>query len=54
MPVGPAIPAASRRTAGFTAGRDRLLGWLSTAITVVAAALSILVVASVAVVLGIT
>jgi hypothetical protein len=56
MPVGilPAIPAASRRTSGLKARRDRLLGWLSTAITALAATLAVLVVAIVAVGLGIT
>jgi hypothetical protein len=56
MPVGirPAIPAASPRTVAVRSGRDRLLRWLSGAITSLCAAVAILVVAMVAVVLGIT
>jgi hypothetical protein len=48
------MPVASRRMAGFKAGRDRLLRWFANTVTALAAALAILMVAMVAVVLGIT
>jgi hypothetical protein len=48
------MPATSQQTAGFKAGRDRSLRWVSTAIAALAAAVAILVVAMVAVVLGIS
>ena len=56
MPVAirPAIPAALPRTAATRAGRERLLRGLATAVTVLTAAIAILVVATAAVVLGIT
>ena len=56
MPVAirPAIPDALPRTAATRAGRERLLCGLATAVTVLTAAIAILVVATAAVVLGIT
>ncbi len=49
-----AIPSELPRAVAFRAGRDRLLRWLATAVTVLTAAIAILVVAMAAVVLGIT
>ena len=56
MPVAirPAIPDALPRTAATRAGRERLLRGLATTVTVLTAAIAVLVVATAAVVLGIT
>jgi hypothetical protein len=52
--IRPAVPSAWPRAVAFRAGRNRLLQWFATAVTVVAASIAILVVAMAAVVLGIT
>ena len=56
MPVDirPAIPAAFPRTVAFRPGRDRMRRWFATTLTVLTAAIAILVVAAAAVVMGIT
>ena len=56
MSVGmrPAVPLAWPRVVAFRAGRDRLVRWLSTAVTVIAASVAIVFVAMAAVVLGMT
>jgi len=50
----PAIPLALPRPGAFTAGRDRLLRLLATAITILTATIAVVVVAVAAVALGIT
>jgi hypothetical protein len=50
----PAIPVALPRLAASRRGRDRFLRWAATAVTVLSAAVAIMVVALTAVVLGIT
>jgi hypothetical protein len=56
MPVAvrPAIPAALPRLAASRRGHDRIVRWTATAVTVISAAVAIMVVALTAVVLGIT
>jgi hypothetical protein len=49
-----AIPSELPKAVAFRAGRDRLLRWLATAVTVLTAAIAVLVVAMASVVLGIT
>jgi hypothetical protein len=52
--IRPAIPAAFPRAVAFRTGRDRMRRWLATTLTVLTAAIAILVVAAAAVVMGIT
>jgi hypothetical protein len=52
--IRPAVPSAWPRVVAFRAGRDRLLRWFATALTVIAASVAILFVAMAAVVLGMT
>jgi len=52
--IRPAIPAAFPRAAGFRSGRDRMRRWFATTVTVLTAAIAILVVAAAAVMMGIT
>jgi hypothetical protein len=52
--IRPAVPSAWPRAAAFRAGRNRLLRWLATAVTVIAASIAILFVAMAAVALGIS
>jgi hypothetical protein len=52
--IRPAVPSAWPRAVAFRAGRNRLLQWFATAVTVIAASIAILFVAMAAVVLGIT
>jgi hypothetical protein len=49
-----AVPSAWPRAVAFRARRDRLLHWFATAVTVLAASIAILFVATAAVVLGMT
>ena len=51
--IRPAIPVAFPRAMAFRAGRDRLRHWFATTVTVLTAAIAILVVAAAAVVMGI-
>ena len=52
--IRPAVPSARPRAVAFRAGRDRLLRWSATAVTVISASIAILFVAMAAVVLGMT
>ena len=52
--IRPAVPLAWPRAVVFRAGRDRLLRWFATAVTVISASVAILFVAMAAVVLGMT
>jgi archaellum biogenesis protein FlaJ (TadC family) len=52
--VRPAMPAVFPRAVAFRARRDRMRRWFATIITVLTAAIAILVVAAAAVVMGIT
>jgi hypothetical protein len=52
--VRPAMPAVFPRAAAFRARRDRVRRWFATMVTVLTAAIAILVVAAAAVVMGIT
>ena len=51
--IRPAIPAAFPRAVAFRAGHDRLRRWFATTVTVLTAAIAILVVEAAAVVMGI-
>jgi hypothetical protein len=52
--IRPAMPAVMPRVRGLRPGRDQLLRRLATAVTLLTAALAILVVAAATVVLGMT
>jgi hypothetical protein len=52
--IRPAIPAVFPRAVAFRAGRDRTRRWFATTVTVLTAAIAILVVAAAAVMMGIT
>jgi hypothetical protein len=52
--VRPAMPAVFPRTVAFGARRDRVRRWFATMITVMTAAIAIVVVAVAAVVMGIS
>jgi len=56
MPVEtrPAMPAALPRAVAFRAGRDRVMHWVATAVTVLTATVAVVVVAMAAVALGLT